>query len=87
MIPTMKDGRGCQSKTLTFVAVSWFALLVKFVIAGMTLGPLGTMPTMSAIDFGSAVTAVLAIWLGREWTEKRKPQPSPQHPQPGEKQP
>ncbi|CCU70914.1 hypothetical protein [Thalassolituus oleivorans] len=68
------DARGKQSTTLFFVSVSWVALLIKFLIAGMTLGPLGTMHEMSAMDFGSAVTAVLAIWLGREWTEKRKPE-------------
>lgn len=64
------DSRGKQSRTLFFVAVSWAAVLIKFVIAGAHLGPLGTMPTMGAGEFGAAVMAILAIWLGREWTDK-----------------
>lgn len=72
MIPCMRDARGRESKTLTFVTVSWAALVAKFLAAGVALGPLGTQPSMSGTEFGTAVAAVLAIWLGREWTEKRK---------------
>ncbi|WP_197083913.1 hypothetical protein [Marinobacter subterrani] len=32
------------SRTLPFVAISWLVVTVKFLIAGMTLGPLGEMP-------------------------------------------
>ncbi len=65
------DARGQQSRTLFFVAVSWFAVLVKFVVAGVSMGPLGVMPAMTASEFGGAVLMILAIWLGREWTEKK----------------
>lgn len=65
------DSRGKESITLTFVALSWSALLGKFLVAGMSLGPLGVMPLMSAPEFGGSVTAILLIWLGREWTEKK----------------
>lgn len=65
------DSRGKQSRTLFFVSVSWAAVLIKFTLAGVKLGPLGTMPLMGAGEFGAAVMAILAIWLGREFTEKR----------------
>lgn len=67
----LTDSRGKESVTLSFVAISWVALLCKFLLAGMTLGPLGVMPLMSAPEFGGSVTAILLIWLGREWTEKK----------------
>lgn len=68
---SLKDSRGKESKTLSFVFVSWVVLVFKFLVAGMTLGPLGTMSPMNASDFGMAVGTILAIWLGREWTEKK----------------
>lgn len=74
MIPAMRDTRGRESKTLTFVAISWAALVAKFLAAGVDLGALGKQPPMSGTEFGSAVSVVLLIWLGREWTEKRKPE-------------
>jgi hypothetical protein len=63
------DTRGKQSRTLAFVSVSWFALTVKFVSAGITFDGITTAP-MTATEYGLAVAAVLAIWLGREITDK-----------------
>lgn len=68
----MRDSRDRESQTLTFVAVTWAALVCKFLVAGMNLGPLGAMPAMGASEFGAAVALVLAIWLGREWIKKEK---------------
>ena len=65
------DTRGKQSRTLAFVSVSWFALTVKFIAAGITVGNISTAP-MTATEYGLAVAAVLAIWLGREVTDKGK---------------
>lgn len=65
------DSRGNESKTLVFVAISWLAVTGKFVVAGLVLGPLGTAPAMGAGEYGAAVLAILTIWLGREWTEKK----------------
>lgn len=76
LIPTLTDSRGRESVTLTFVAVAALALIVKFVLAGLTLGPIGQIPAMGAGEFGVAFAAVLAIWLGREWTDKRASKPS-----------
>lgn len=72
MIPKICDSRGKQSTTLFFVFVSWLVLVMKFAIAGMTFPVVGQMAPMSAGEFGMAVAGVLAIWLGREWTEKTK---------------
>jgi hypothetical protein len=72
MIKAIKDARGRESKTLTFVTISWAALLIKFVFAGLTMPLIGDVPLMTASEFGQAVALVLAIWLGREWTEKSK---------------
>jgi hypothetical protein len=69
----LKDTRGRESKTLTFVTLAYAALLIKFVLADLTLPLFGLVPPMTATEFGVSVAAVLAIWLQREWTEKRKP--------------
>ncbi|MAK90444.1 MAG: hypothetical protein CMI13_04300 [Oleibacter sp.] len=63
--PRLCDARGKESVTLFFVSVSWFVLLIKFLLAGI-IGP-----EMNAWDFASAATAILGVWLGREWTEKK----------------
>lgn len=67
---SLKDSRGRQSITLAFVGVSWLAVWLKFVFAGATLPLFGLMPPMSASEFGTAAALILAIWLGREWTDK-----------------
>lgn len=69
-LPGMTDSRGHPSKTLTFVTVSWLAVLIRFLLGGLTLGNLGAMPPMSGMDFAAAVGAVLGIWWARERTEK-----------------
>ena len=65
-----RDAGGRESRTLAFVGISWLALLVRFVAGGLSVawGPVRfeVAPTMM-VDFGAAVAAVLAIWLGREW--------------------
>lgn len=67
----LKDSRGRESITLSLVVPAWLALLVKFLVAGLTLPVVGVVPAMSATEFGTAMAGVLAIWLGREWTEKK----------------
>jgi len=69
----LKDSRGKESTTLSFVTLSFFAIFIKFILAGVNMGPLGTMPAMSATEFAASVTVVMLIWLGREWTEKKTP--------------
>lgn len=72
ILPTLKDSRGKESTTAFLVGISWAVVTVKFLIAGMALGGLGVMPAMGAGEYGTAVGVILAIWLGREWTEKRQ---------------
>jgi len=68
-LPTIKDSRGRESHTLLFVALAALVLIYKFAVAGLMLWGL-TFPDMSATEFGIAFAAVLAVWLGREWTDK-----------------
>lgn len=70
----IKDTRGRESITLTFVTIAIISLIGKFWIEGATLGPLGTISTMSATEFGIAFAAILAPWLHREWVEKKNVQ-------------
>jgi hypothetical protein len=67
----IKDSRGKESTTLGFVFFSWLILILKFSVSGIDLGALGVQQTISAGEFGMAVAAILAIWLGREWAEKK----------------
>lgn len=69
LLPTIKDSRGRESRTLLFVTAALCVLLVKFALAGLAL--LGQkFPTMTGLEFAGAFGAVLAAWLGREWTDK-----------------
>lgn len=69
-LPTVKDSRGRESHTLLFVALAALVLVYKFAVAGTSL--LGvTWPAMSASEFGLAFAGIMAVWLGREWTEKK----------------
>jgi hypothetical protein len=69
-LPTIKDSRGRESHTLLFVAAAAMVLVYKFAVAGTSL--LGVnWPAMSASEFGMAFAGIMAIWLGREWTEKK----------------
>lgn len=69
----LSDSRGKESTTLFFVAVSWAVVVFKFAIAGLEYNGVSA-PSMDVQDFGIAVAAILAIWLGREWTEKKNGQ-------------
>jgi hypothetical protein len=69
-VPKLCDARGKKSKTLFFVAVSWAVLTMKFIVAGVDLGPLGVQSVITATEFGMAFAAILAVWVGREYGEK-----------------
>lgn len=70
LIPTIVDSRGRESHTLLFVGLASVVLIIKFAFAGMT--PFGlSVPPMTAGEFGISFAAVMAVWLGREWTQKR----------------
>lgn len=70
LLPTVKDSRGRESHTLVFVALALAVLLPKFAVAGLTLWGM-TFPNMTGGEFAAAFVAILAAWLGREWTEKK----------------
>lgn len=66
------DSSGRESRTLFFVTASWLVVWVKFLSAGLTLPVVGTVPPMTATEFGSSVAFILAIWLGREFIKKEQ---------------
>ena len=67
----LKDSRGKESTTLTFVTLAFVALVGKFLVGGMDIPVIGTMPVIGAGEFGLALTGVLGIWLNREWKEAK----------------
>jgi hypothetical protein len=65
------DSQGRESRTFLIVSLSWLALWVRFTFAGLHLPfNLGTLPPMTATEFGTALALVLAPWLTREWIKK-----------------
>ena len=70
LLPTIRDSRGRESHTLLFVALAALVLIYKFGVAGTSLFGLA-WPPMTASEFGIAFASILAVWLGREWTEKK----------------
>jgi hypothetical protein len=70
LLPVIKDSRGRESHTLLFVALAALVLIGKFALAGLAVFGFGPLPAMGAGEFGLAFAGVMAVWLGREWTEK-----------------
>jgi hypothetical protein len=66
------DSSGRESRTFVIVSFSWLAVWVKFIGAGLTLPVLGTIPPMTATEFGVSIAAIMSIWLGREFIKKDK---------------
>lgn len=65
-----KDSLGRESRTLFFVAVSWLMMTLRFMAGGLVVeyGPIhwDIAPAL-VTDYGVAVAAVIAAWVGREW--------------------
>lgn len=62
-IPRMRDGEGLLSVTLTLIFIPWLALVGGFCWATFK----GTPPDY--LGFGTGVSAVIAIWVGRKWVQ------------------
>lgn len=69
-----RDARGRESRTLFFVAVSWLTMTLRFVAGGLAFeyGPIhwNIAPAL-VTDYGVAVAAVIAVWVGREWVRSK----------------
>jgi len=68
----LKDARGRESITLFLVVTGVAILFFKTALSGVDLGPLGKQQVVTMSEFGTAFALILAPWLGREWTEKKK---------------
>ncbi len=65
----LKDTRGKESTTLTFVVVAFIVVIVKYILAGFTIMG-STIPDMTGIEFAAAFGAVLSVWQYRETKAK-----------------
>ncbi len=69
-----KDAKGRESRTLFFVSAAFTFMSVRFALGGLgaSLGyfkfEIGPTPML---DYGAAVAAVLAVWLGREFVQNQ----------------
>ena len=70
LLPTIKDSTDRESHTLLFIALACIPLVARFALGGINLPVIGTLPVMSATEFGTAFAAIMAVWLGREWIKK-----------------
>lgn len=71
-----RDARGRESRTLFFVAASWLVMTLRFAAGGIEvqIGPAHwTIQPALVLDYGAAVAAVIAVWVGREWVTRSKP--------------
>lgn len=71
-----KDARGRESRTLFFVSVAFAFLSIRFVLGGLqaSLGDFRfEVVSTPMLDYGAAVAAVLAVWLGREFIDRKSP--------------
>lgn len=69
-----KDARGRESRTLFFVSAAFAFLSIRFALGGLqaSLGDFRfDVVSTPMLDYGAAVAAVLSVWLGREWINKR----------------
>jgi len=63
----MTDANGKKSTTIFFVRLGGMAVIVKYIFASFAIPMLGVVPSMSTVDFGVGLTAILAIWQVREY--------------------
>ncbi len=70
-----RDARGRESRTLALVGLTWLLMTLRFALGGMSFSVAGLtlqIAQTAMIDYGAAVAAVLAIWLGREWINSKR---------------
>lgn len=69
-----RDSRGRESRTLFFVSTAFALISIRFALGGLG-GDFGgfrfEVGATAMIDYGTAVAAILAVWLGREWITKK----------------
>lgn len=69
-----KDARGRESRTLAFVGMTWLLMTIRFALGGLGASLGGFKFEIGAtlmVDYGAATAAVLAVWLGREFTQNQ----------------
>ena len=70
-----RDARGRESRTLALVGLTWLLMTLRFALGGLSFSVAGLtlqIAQTAMIDYGAAVAAVLAIWVGREWVDTKR---------------
>ena len=70
-----RDACGRESRTLAFVGLTWLLMTLRFALGGLSFTVAGLtlqIAQTAMIDYGAAVAAVLAIWVGREWVDTKR---------------
>lgn len=65
-----------ESRTFRFVSISWAVVTARFMVGGIGADFGGfsfQFPVMGAGEYGAAIAAILAVWLGREFKEAWRP--------------
>jgi hypothetical protein len=71
------DSKGRESRTLFFVGLTWFLMAGRFLLGGLEVSYYFvkfSVQSTSLTDFGVAVAALLAVWVGREWSNRQSKQ-------------
>lgn len=70
-----RDARGRESRTLSFVIVAFSLMTLRFVLGGLDFD-FGAfhyaVASTHMVDYGAAVAAVIAVWVGREWVDAKR---------------
>lgn len=70
-----RDSRGRESRTLAFVGITWLLMSARFALSGLS-GDFGAfrfeVGFTPMVDYGAAVAAILAVWIGREWVDSKR---------------
>lgn len=73
-----RDSQGRESRTLWFVAITWLFMSIRFFIGGIDIKfawLAWTIQPSSMLEYGAAVAAILAVWVGRTWMENTSGSP------------
>lgn len=66
----VKDSVGKPSVTLTLTLIPFTLVNIKFLLAGLVLPLLGSQPTMSVVEYATALGLIMAPFLVREGVDK-----------------
>lgn len=63
----LRDSSDRESVTLGFVAIAFLVISIKFIYDSVAGNPAGLL------DYAGSFSAIMAVWLGREFIKNPKP--------------